>query len=167
MNMKKIFALLLTLCLLCSAVVLAEGNTTIDQSSADKTASTTLKATVDESYTVIIPSELNITTGATTTPLTVKVEALSLHANRQLKVTVDTTSGNLVNGSNNLPFTVTVGDTNATSLVFNAIAQKDFSINIADSAWKSAAAGDYTATLTFSISIEPVTANIEDVTIID
>ena len=58
--MKKLFAFVLTLCLLCGAVALAENTTTITNNSAEQSGTTTLTCVVDTSYTVIIPSAVTI-----------------------------------------------------------------------------------------------------------
>lgn len=75
--MKKAFALLLALCLLCGSVALAESSTnriTQDQSTAENSnkphADTTVQLKVNDAYEVTIPTTLNFTannSGYTTT----------------------------------------------------------------------------------------------------
>lgn len=72
--MKKLFALVLAMCLLCGATALADEYGP-ETSAAPKTV---LTVTLEESYTVVIPATLNIPLNATSTNLPIEVTALRL-----------------------------------------------------------------------------------------
>lgn len=69
--MKKILALVMTLCLLCGAAALAESSITPDSQTA--TASVTYVIEAKDEYTVVIPSAITIDSETATGSFTVKV----------------------------------------------------------------------------------------------
>lgn len=71
--MKKLFALVLALCLLCDATALAG-----TYSNPTNDAQTLLTTTLNESFTVVIPSTVNIPFNRTSTEMTINVTALRL-----------------------------------------------------------------------------------------
>lgn len=81
--MKKFLAIILSLCLLCGATAFAT-TTTLDQTT--NTGKTEVKVTIGETYTLVIPTELNIVTGTEETLLPVKVTNYSLASTNQLQV---------------------------------------------------------------------------------
>lgn len=58
--MKKMFAVLLSLCLLCGACALADGTTEITNESTTNEAETTVRIEIPASYTVTIPASITI-----------------------------------------------------------------------------------------------------------
>lgn len=69
--MKRLFTLLLALCMLCGAAAMAE-STEITESNAS--ASTTVTYEVKGGYTVVIPAAVTIPTGATETKMQITVK---------------------------------------------------------------------------------------------
>lgn len=159
--MKKLLAILMALCLLCSVCALAESK---DQTITNGTnsATTELKVELGETYTVVIPTTLNIAPNATTTNLPIQVTALRLltkgtaeNTVRKLHVKIAQDQGYLENGAARLDYTMTNSQSADTpnSLYFTEVSTANFIINISEDNWKSAPAGTYSSTLTFSISI--------------
>ena len=147
--MKKLLCALLTLSLMFCATALAEG--TYDEN--DKTASTTLTTTIKgpdaPTYTIIIPSTLAIEPNATSTALTVQLTEV---ANAE-SITVETAaSGSMTNGSDGtIAFTVSSNELSFSN--FSSLpSPKMMNINITAEEWQQAPAGDYTGTMSFTIS---------------
>ena len=158
--MKKIFALILALCLLCSAVALAE-NSTI---TADKgTGTTKLTLTIDETFTLTIPAELTITPSNDATPLEVKVSDYKLASTNQLAVSAKTggngniyLGGTWYSGCPSIQLMLVADGIDAwpttdNPLVFTANGTKN--INLQLTGWENAEPGVYTDTLTITASI--------------
>lgn len=98
--MKKAFALLLALCLLCGSVALAEGNSTSitqDEGNVDNSyspaADTTVQLKVNDTYEVTIPTTLNFTNTNVgyTTKATVSLTKCIIPERGWLKVTITKT----------------------------------------------------------------------------
>ena len=145
--MKKIFAALLALTLLCgtSALAAAEEKTTV------------VTAVVGEAYTLTLPPTLNLVYGTESTDLTVTVSALRLASGHVLRVTPKTASGSLSSAAGgSLVYTLTNGAaafSAANPLEFTTETSAAIKLNITKSAWNAAAAGTYTDTLTFTVGI--------------
>lgn len=139
--MKKAFALVLALCLLCGATALAGTYSNASD------AQTILKTTLDESFTVVIPSDMNIAFNQTSTDMTIEVTALRLlPAGRPLQVKVNKTSSQLVNGeSSSSKISCTIHEKNGTAdkLSFTQTGKQYFQIDIAQAEWDKAPAGTY------------------------
>ena len=150
--MKKLLCVLLTLSLILCAAALAEG--TYDEK--DSTASTTLTTTIADpsqpvpSYTVIIPSTLTITPNATSTPLSIRVT----EAENVESIEIDTAaSGSMTGSDGTIDFTVSPNE--LTFSIFTSLpSTKTMTINITSEEWQQAAPGDYTGTMSFTISAE-------------
>lgn len=151
--MKKIFALILALCLLCGMTALAD----------DSNRQTELKATVEESYTIVILTTLDIAFNAASTELPVQVKEIHMGTSiidsssyvRKLQVKIDKTSGNLVNkndATKTIAYTISPAQAQ-----FAEAGTQNFAVNIADAAWKVAAAGNYSDIVTFTTSIVETT----------
>lgn len=145
--MKRLFALALALCLLCGATAFAT-----ELNSQNTSGTTTLTATIDDAYTLVIPASLPITYGATATALTLEVTNYRLAAGKSLNVAW-TSSGKLTAGSAELPYQLLLNGSEATSVNFTAVGTKDLTVSIAEADWNSAAAGSYTGSVTFTASI--------------
>lgn len=131
--MKKIFASILTLCLLCGTTALAT-----EYDSASNTPETVLTTTLDESYTVVIPSTLNIAFNATSTNLPVQVTFLRLlPTGRALQVQVNQTNLKLVNEKNSsskISYNIGGGEgTLAHTHYFTETGTKNYNVTIAKS----------------------------------
>lgn len=149
--MKKIFASILTLCLLCGTTALAT-----EYGSASNTPETVLTTTLDESYTVVIPSTLNIAFNATSTKLPVQVTFLRLlPTSRALQV--NQTNLKLVNEKNSsskISYNIGGGEgTLAHTHYFTETGTKNYNVTIAKSEWDKTAAGTYKESITFTVGI--------------
>ena len=149
--MKKLLCVLLTLSLIFCAAALAEGTYDEDDSTASTTLTTTIKGPDAPSYTLIIPSTLTITPNATSTTLTVQLT----EANNANSIRVETAAnGSMTNGSGGtIEFTVTSNELSFSN--FSSLpSPKMMNINITADEWQQAPAGDYTGTMSFTISAE-------------
>ena len=149
--MKKLLCALLTLSLIFCAAALAEGTYDEDDSTASTTLTTTIKGPDAPSYTLIIPSTLTITPNATSTTLTVQLT----EANNANSIRVETAAnGSMTNGSGGtIEFTVTSNELSFSN--FSSLpSPKMMNINITADEWQQAPAGDYTGTMSFTISAE-------------
>lgn len=150
--MKKLFALVLALCLLCGTTALAG-----TYSNATDKAQTLLTTTLSESFTVVIPSDMTIVFNRTETDMTVEVTALRLlPTGRALQVQVNKTSSQLVNDKNNsakISYTIHEKNGAADKLSFTETGKQYFQIDIAQAEWDKAPAGTYKDTLTFNVGI--------------
>lgn len=150
--MKKIFALILALCLLCGTTALAD----------DSNRQTELKTTIEESYTIVIPATLEIPFNSTSTNLPIEVTALRTYFSgpqkdtvRKLSVQVSSYGNPLMNETNNT-ISYTIGgseDASGKYLYFTKPGTKNFTINIAQERWDDAPAGTYTNTIKFTVKI--------------
>ena len=158
-TMKKLFALVLALCLLCSATALAG-----TYSNPTENAQTTLTTTLNESFTVLIPSTLSIPFNRTSTNLPIQVTALRLlpvgtveNTVRALQVKVNQPNLKLVNESDStskIDYDIGGGEgTPARTHYFTAVGSKNFNVTISQSEWNNAAAGTYKETITFTVGI--------------
>ena len=148
--MKKIFAVVLALCLLCSMTAFA-----VEYGPGDSSAETTLQVTVDESYTVVIPATVDIDFNATSTDLPVQVTALRTYstgtvADTVRKLAVEITADNKLTNENGDDLAYSVDTKN---VYFTATGTQNFAIRITSAAWNAAPAGTYTDTVTFAIAI--------------
>ena len=153
--MKKFFALLLALCLLCGAAALASGY--------DQTSNTQLTATIEESYLIVIPSTLQVPFQQTSTLLPVAVTNLHLHLSEQPEsetvLYVEVIPGQqLTAGENVLPYTLMGCETRdgMTGLFFQQDESRNLTVEIAQADWNAAPAGDYSDTVLFQVSVQEV-----------
>lgn len=170
--MKKLFALVLTLCLLCGSVAVAE-NTTINQDSNDKTASTTVSYTIAacEEYTVTIPSSVTLT-GTDNLSGTMRISLKTENFNVFGKtITVKLTSSvndlklKLANSTSEIDYTLKAGgvkyQVNDTLLSWTYSQNTDQTLALVAQATVSSKlpAGEYTDTLTFAVSVTGGSSN--------
>ena len=169
--MKKLFALLICAAL-CAAMSVTAFAADINQDSDPKSGSANVKATAQlptptaPTYTVTIPAEIDfgtITKSATeslkTQPITISASDVTNLNGKSVDVSV-TGSFSLSSGENALPFEVYKqaegGDALASGDSFAAFTEDGsvtgrLQLDEAD----ITAAGDYTGTLTFGISLKP------------
>lgn len=180
--MKKILALVLTLCLLCGGVAVAENtNTTINQDSNNKTASTTVSYTIqaNESYTVTIPSKVELKGASDPEPselmgtMTISLDATSFNvANKKISVTLTGKGSALkLKGDDTKQISYAIAK-NGSSISQNSVCLEWESFSASSTAsteltivthgfgyGKSLPAGDYTDTLTFTVSVTENSSN--------
>ena len=150
--MKKVFAIVLTFALLFSLSVPAfAANTTGGK--ADITTS------IAPTYTVTIPADVNVAFNATETDFgAIEVAASQIHPDKCIKVAL-ATDGELNNAIDNtkvIPYEIQDSEGNAfTSATYLTEGDKtELSIHITTNDWNAAYAGDYSDTVTFTVSYE-------------
>lgn len=163
--MKKILAMVLTLCLLCCGVALAD-NTTINQDSTSQTADTTVSYTVaeNESYIVTIPSAVTLENkkGSLSGAVSVRLQTPSFNVSGKtitVKLTSTANDFNLVNGNNQITYTLKAGgvmykvDDTLLSWTYGENTDQTLALVANAFDYGSLPAGDYTDTLTFTVSV--------------
>ena len=155
--MKKIFALALALCLLCGATAFATTTTLTPSSSSGDTILTT---TIAETYTLTIPATLNIAFEATETDLPLTVSDYRLKSSHMIRLS-QSWDGKLEYNdgttSYSLSYALKHNGTNVSSdsnpVTFTSNGTVNLTVAITEAAWNSAAAGEYTDTVTFTSAI--------------
>jgi len=157
--MKKILALVLALCMLFGAVAMAEKETS---------GSTYLTATIggteqEETYTVVIPNSLDLTTNELSTALPIQVTAMQVVDGGNLTITVSETENNykLVSTDGfSIEYALNgeAGDQSSGSAfvshVFEDVGTKNIYVDITDAAWGAAKVGTYEDKVTFGIEFD-------------
>lgn len=172
--MKKFLALALALCLLCGGVALAD-DTTINQDSTGNTGSTTVSYTIqpNETYTVTIPSSVTLTAdedSALTGSMTIALDASNFNVYGKtinVKLTGTTNDFNLVNGTNKIEYSLTRSDNTEPLQIGALVLNWSLSNGLLYEAYTCsgtyairstipahAPAGNYTDTLTFTVSVD-------------
>ena len=156
--MKKIFAgfLTLTLCLSMTAPVFAAG---INQGSEPKTGSTTLTTEKEASYVVVIPESAKITFDVESNPIgDIEYRSGNLEPDACVTVTLSEKSAlaNKIDDQYTIPYQIcSEGEAFADVVYAEGTAagtKTPLTADIAKDAWEDAKAGQYEATLTFTIS---------------
>ena len=155
--MKKVFAVVLTFALLFSLSVTAfAANTT--GGDADITTS------IAPTYTVTIPADVNVAFNATETAFgTIEVTASQIHPDKCIKVelTYDRELNNSIDSTKIIPYVVK-NDEGADFISATYLTEGDATelfIHITAEAWNAAYAGDYSDTVTFTVSYVDKAAN--------
>lgn len=150
--MKKLFAIALALVLVASLSVTAfAANTT--GGNADITTS------IEPTYTVTIPANTNVNFNATETAFgAIEVTASQIHPDKQIRVTL-TTDGelnNTIDTTKVIPYVIkdASGAAFTTATYLTEGDKTVLSIHITADDWNAAYAGDYTDTVTFTVSYE-------------
>lgn len=150
--MKKVFAIVLTFALLASLSVTAFATNTTG-GDADITTS------IDPTYTVTIPADVNVAFNATETAFgTIEVTASQIHPDKCIKValTTDKELNNAIDNTKVIPYAIKDSEgaefTSATYLTEGD--KTELSIHITADDWNAAYAGDYSDTVTFTVSYE-------------
>lgn len=154
--MKKIIALALALLMVATMSVTAFAADT-DTKTTDATITTSIAPT----YTVTIPANTNVAFNATETAFgAIEVSAAQIDPDKCIKVAL-TTDGKLENAVDNtkvIPYEIKAGDAAFTSATYLAAGEKtDLTINITQEDWNKAYAGEYSDTVTFTVSYEDKT----------
>ena len=150
--MKKLFAIVLTFALLMSLSVTAFAVNTAG-GTADITTS------IDPTYTVTIPADVNVTFNATETAFgAIEVTASQIHPDKCIKValTTDGELNNSINATKVIPYAIKDSEgTEFTSATYLTEGDKtELSIHITADDWNAAYAGAYSDTVTFTVSYE-------------
>ena len=150
--MKKLLAVVLTFALLASMSVTAfAANTT--GGDADITTS------IAPTYTVTIPANTTVVFNATETDFgAIEVAASQIHPNKCIKVelTSDSKLENSIDATKVIPYAIKDSEGNVfTSATYLTEGDKtELSIHITADDWNAAYAGDYSDTVTFTVSYE-------------
>lgn len=182
--MKKFLAILMTLCLLCGATVLAEEpsqnentNTTNTLNKETTSASTQIKYTIamNDSYTITIPSSVTLTTAENSTELSGKLN-ISLDfssfnvLNKQVRLKLSSTNRYALTTlaqSNSIKYAIYKGESELDTSKYlygwqygtgvAATAAIELTIKTTDfNGGASLPAGDYSDTLTFTTELANV-----------
>ena len=150
--MKKLFVIALALVLVASLSVTAfAANTT--GGNADITTS------IEPTYTVTIPANTNVNFNATETAFgTIEVVASQIHPDKQIRVTL-TTDGelnNAIDATKVIPYVIkdASGAAFTTATYLTEGDKTELSIHITADDWNAAYAGEYSDTVTFTVSYE-------------
>ena len=148
--MKKLFTLILAILVLAgSSLTVLAANSTGGQ--------TTITANVEPTYTVVIPANTTVDFNANQTAFgAIEVTAAQIHSNMCIKVTL-TSDGKLENtldADKIIPYTIQDSEGNVfTSATYLTKGDKTvLSIHITQDDWNAAYAGNYTDTVTFTVS---------------
>lgn len=156
--MKKLFAMIMGLCLLCSAFALAENT---------KTTEVYYLLESNEGYTVTIPADLNLNSeedGRPTQYMDVKIEAFGFNVpGKTISVALTAAAFKLVNGESDMPYTIQINTGNKPTVALNDVIA---SWNFGDAAVtvplrvhvtsldNAKVAGKYSDNLTFTITVD-------------
>ena len=150
--MKKVFAVILTVALMATMSVTAfAANTT--GGNADITTS------INPTYTVTIPADVNVQFNATETDFgAIEVTASQIHPDKCIKVALasDGKLENSIDATKVIPYAIKDSEGAAfTSATYLTEGDKtELSIHITADDWNAAYAGDYSDTVTFTISYD-------------
>ena len=150
--MKKVFAVILTVALMATMSVSAfAANTT--GGDADITTS------IDPTYTVTIPADVNVQFNATETAFgAIEVTASQIHPNKCIKVelTSDGKLENSIDAAKVIPYAIkdSTGAAFTSATYLTEGDKTELSIHITAEDWNAAYAGDYSDTVTFTVSYE-------------
>ena len=158
--MKKWIAMLLTLALALSLSVTAFA-AEIDQDSDPQEADVKVTTSIEPTYTVTIPEDVQVKFNATSTKFgTIKLAAAQIDPGYAIKVTL-TASGTLkneVDATKTIAYAVnSQGEAFESAKYQNQGDSTDLTIDITQVAWDAAYAGNYSDTVKFTISYEKVT----------
>lgn len=150
--MKKILSAVLAIALLTSLSVTVFAENTVG-GDADITTS------IAPTYTVTIPADVNVDFNATETDFgTIEVTASQIHPDKCIKValTTDGELNNAIDSTKVIPYVIMDGEGNA--FTFDTYLTEgdktELSIHITAEDWNAAYAGEYSDTVTFTVSYE-------------
>ena len=150
--MKKILSAVLAIALLTSLSVTVFAENTVG-GDADITTS------IAPTYTVTIPADVNVDFNATETEFgVIEVTASQIHPDKCIKValTTDGELNNAIDSTKVIPYVIMDGEGNA--FTFDTYLTEgdktELSIHITAEDWNAAYAGEYSDTVTFTVSYE-------------
>lgn len=153
--MKKFTAILLALILTLSISVTAFA-AEINQDSEPKTTDVTVTTSIDPTYTVTIPADVNVKFNETSTDFgSVKLDAAQIDPGYVVRVALNAggTLKNAADSSKTIAYAVNDENGAFTSADYDTAGQETpLTIDITQEAWNTAYAGDYSDTVTFTVS---------------
>lgn len=170
--MKKLISLLMTLCLLCGAIALAEStDNTINANGGTATTKVSYTIQASDSFIVTIPASVTMTaTGndlSANLPITLNVDGFNV-ANKEIVVRLTTAAMKLVYGTNEIPYTIKIGtiDINTDDAVLTWRSSDEDQPTSATLTFAATLngqpAGDYSDNLTFTVTVGDVTTGDEN-----
>ena len=150
--MQKLFAIVLAFALFASLSVTAFAANTAG-GEADITTS------IAPTYTVTIPADVNVQFNATETAFgAIEVEASQIHPDKCIKVALATDKelNNAIDNTKVIPYAIkdSTGAAFTSATYLTEGDKTELSIHITAEDWNAAYAGDYTDTVTFTVSYE-------------
>ena len=150
--MKKIIAIVLSFVIIATlTLTVVAANTTGGE--ADITTS------IAPSYLVTIPANTTVVFNATETAFgKIEVEAAQIHPDKCIKVTLDTDNKleNSIDSTKVIPYAIkdSTGAEFTSATYLTAGEKTELSIHITTADWNAAYAGEYSDTVTFTVSYE-------------
>lgn len=161
--MKKLFSLILALCLLCSGAALADNTITANNGTSSTTVTYTIQQ--NEAFTVTIPASVTLAAGETSGlsgSMTISLNADKFNVSgKGIDVKLSNAAFKLVSGSNEIAYTIQKGSDNVQkgdsvlSWAFGSgafAASQELKIT-AQTVAEHLPAGEYKDTLTFAVSV--------------
>ena len=150
--MKKLFALIL-------AVVMIATMSTTAFAANTTGGSTTITIDIAPTYTVTIPADVNVQFNATETAFgAIEVTASQIHPNKCIKVelTSDGKLENSIDATKVIPYAIkdSTGAAFTSATYLTEGDKTELSIHITANDWNAAYAGEYSDTVTFTITYE-------------
>ena len=150
--MKKLFAVILTVALLMSLSVAAFA---VNTTGGDADITTSIAPT----YTVTIPADVNVAFNATETAFgAIEVTASQIHPNKCIKVALasDGKLENNIDATKVIPYAIkdSTGAAFTSATYLSEGDKTELSIHITADDWNAAYAGEYSDTVTFTITYE-------------
>ncbi|MGN1473480.1 MAG: hypothetical protein ACI4WZ_05350 [Eubacteriales bacterium] len=159
--MKKLTALALTMALALSLPVTAFA-AEINQGSDPKTADVTVTTSIAPTYTVTIPASTNVTFNTLSTSFgSVKLEAAQIAPGYAVKVELKASGllKNKADASKTIAYAINGSDGAFSVGQYTTAGQETpLTIEITQAAWNAAFAGEYSDTVTFTVSYINTTA---------
>lgn len=160
--MKKLLTLLLTAALATAAATTAFADTSIEPSTTPQKGKTEVSYTVQPSYTVTIPASVTLTNTNKIGTATVKAENVTVPHGKAVKVALTNANDFKVKSTEGaeLPYTITKDRQNVTvndvvlSVASDATGKKGEAILEFEITDKIVYSGEYTGTVTFTVSVE-------------
>lgn len=156
--MKKVLSVALALVMLFAVCVPAFASQTITQPGDTAVDVMTLTTDVNgdpaANFTVTIPATVSIPWYGTTGGDFIKWSYTSqLNIGEQLQISLNKTSGNLTNGTDNLPYTLSGDAADAAYVTTDEVESASRSTAVTVTGWDDVPVGAYTDTVTFTVEV--------------
>lgn len=155
MNKRNVLILCLLAVLCCTLMLPTGAEVILDNAGHGMTGTTTVRLVITGTYTVTIPAELPIVYGAESTTMRIEASNVAVGSKQAVEVAVEDAAGELAQtgGPGTIPYKLLCDGEAFTRAVFaqTGAVQVDVAISLED--WFSAAAGEYTDTVTFRVGL--------------
>lgn len=153
--MKKMISAILALSLASTTATSVCAINVTQDNSLPQNVDTTITTTIEPSYIVEIPDSVSIPFNSNTTSLgTIKATKLQIEPNKTISVSAKAGSLlNQVDKTSMIPYKIMNGDAEFSSIVLADLNTKaGLTVDVTSAAWNSAPAGNYSGTITFTVS---------------